>query len=121
MRKVAAEEKVFERYNKLYALASEVIHRINPCEIIIVDGRASCVGTRNGSERDHQLCCGGCKNLSSGGCTVKALWCRTWLCAAVKETEKGQRAARELDRIQLAAQVERIPLPYRDSPFRILT
>ena len=120
MQKVAAEEKVFERYKELFAAASEVIHRINPCEIIIVDGRASCVGTRNGSERNHQLCCEGCRNLSSGGCTVEALWCRTWLCYDVKQTAKGRQAAKELNKIEWVARVENVPLPFRASPFKIL-
>ena len=120
MRKVAARGKVFERYRELFATASEIINRINPCEIIVVDGRASCVGTRNGSERSHQLCCEGCRNLGNSGCTVEALWCRMWLCHDVMQTAKGKKAAKELDKIERAARREDVPLPYRDSPFKIL-
>ncbi len=120
MRKLAPSGEGFERYNALYAQAQEVIARINPCEIQIVDGKASCVSTRGGSERDSGLCCHHCQYLTTIGCSIKSLACKLWLCFYVEQTTKGRQARRELRELEMQAYAADVPMPFRDSPFVIL-
>jgi hypothetical protein len=102
-------------YDDLYQRASAVIARINPCEIVIVNGKATCVDSRTTGYRNNgELCCGGCRHLSKQGCTVKALACKLWLCITVKRTEKGKQAMQELRKLELEAYRSNVPMPYRN-------
>jgi hypothetical protein len=107
-------------YNELYEKASEVIRRIDPCEIRVVDGKASCFSSRNGRERAAELCCEGCRHLTMGGCSIKALACRLWLCLDVWKTEKGKEARDELFKLEREAYRLGVEMPYRSSPFVVL-
>ena len=59
-------------YTKLYDMASKIIKRDAPCRICV-----------DPDERGY--CCAECPHLSSNGCTVKALYCKVWLCSKVAE------------------------------------
>lgn len=100
-------------YDNLYQRAAAVIARINPCEIQIIDGKATCHASRNGHEND-ELCCGGCRHLGAQGCTVKALACKLWLCWEVGKTEKGRLAQQELLEIEHEAYQKDVPMPFRN-------
>jgi hypothetical protein len=109
-----------KHYEELYAKAHEVLQRIDPCEITIVDGKPTCTSTRASYAHGSQLCCTNCSHLAVDGCTIEALSCKLWLCMYVKTTTKGQLALKELAAIEKQAYEEGIPKPYRDSPFKIL-
>jgi len=117
MQKLAASGEGFDRYNELYAKAQEVLIRINPCEIAIMDGKATCVGAY---KRDTGLCCHGCQHLAATGCSIESLACKLWLCLEVIRTPKGKQAIKELHAIEQQAYTADVPMPFRDSPFVIL-
>ncbi len=102
------------RYHELYAQAQEVLTRINPCEIQIINGRASCVETRNGGN-GPQLCCHHCEHIEDA-CTIKSLACKLWLCWTVEQTPKGKTSKKELEHLERMAYEENIPMPFRSQP-----
>lgn len=77
-------------YDRLYDKADAVLKELNPCQIQRrADGMVSCLQTRNlvtkytGIENMQSLCCTSCEHLGPEGCTVKALWCKTWTCYTI--------------------------------------
>ena len=70
------------KYDELYDKATSVLEKYNPCKI----QNGTCHGFRaNGLDVIQppikcQFCCHGCAHLGPSGCTVKALYCKVWLC-----------------------------------------
>ena len=62
------ERFLSELYDKLYDIAKEYLSIMNPCKI------------KDGKCARGNFCCDGCRHLSKNGCTIKALWCKLWLC-----------------------------------------
>jgi hypothetical protein len=75
-----------KKYDELYAKASKILDDFNPCKI----ENGTCLSGRSGG---RNFCCEGCPNLSQTGCTVKCIFCRTWICeeaaAAMGESYKA--------------------------------
>lgn len=117
-----------KNYDELYAKASEVLAKYNPCQIRQEpDGSISCVDTRANSHRDSTLCCTGCQHLRASGCSVKSLACRFWLCTEVKFTPAGKDAADELLKLDQEAHRLHVKHDFRasrasnlSSPFTII-
>jgi len=59
-----------ELYDILYDIADGLFREYNPCKI----ENGKCVRGRDGG------CCEGCEYLKENGCSVKALFCKLWLC-----------------------------------------
>ncbi len=100
---------ISQKYDELYNRASAVIKKHNPCQVRKEkDKSITCLGSRiysgygqhdgfNGEK--NLLCCGGCKyHDACSGCTVKALTCKTWLCATARQN--SPECATELDAIR---------------------
>ena len=98
-----------ELYDMLYAIGQQVIDHYNPC------------GWKNGrcrrmrsSKRADEGCCAECNHLNKGGCTVKSLSCKLWLCENQSNTIFKQCAA-ELKVLRLVAEYCVIPCGHRKS------
>ena len=62
-------------YDLLYDQADTLFKVWNPCKIkdgVCAEDRAC--------KRMNRCCCGGCKYITSIGCLVRALYCKTWMC-----------------------------------------
>jgi hypothetical protein len=70
---VTTEEFLSAKYDELYEKASQILKKYNPCQV----ENWVCERGRQGGEN---FCCRCCEHLSKKGCTVKALYCRVWLC-----------------------------------------
>jgi len=73
MAKQTAREQLSEIYDDLYARASAIVAKYNPCKIT----KGKCHAGR--CVKDG-LCCGGCRFLGENGCTTQSLICKVWLC-----------------------------------------
>lgn len=47
----------------------------------LLDKHTPCKGFNGEPCRVGSFCCNGCRHLSDNGCTVKAMWCKFWLCS----------------------------------------
>jgi hypothetical protein len=66
-------EERSKKYDELYARASEILNKFDPCKI----ANGTCA---QGRDEGCNFCCDGCPSLSKKGCTVQSLYCRTWVC-----------------------------------------
>lgn len=80
-------------HDALYARACKVFEGTNPCQV----NKKGCAGCRANFVTKQERCCGGCKYLGPKGCTVQALYCKTWLCHHSQPTKEQQA---ELETIQ---------------------
>lgn len=89
-------------YNILYAEAKEILMKHSPCGFGNREDGRVCAGSSH-----KEACCRGCKNLADFGCTVKALYCKVWLCDTAQDilsnTEEGKKALHRLNEIQYIA------------------
>ncbi len=84
------KEFLSNKYEELYNKASEILKKYNPCQI----ENDNCISGRKSIERkdiygSFKFCCQGCKHLSPNGCTVKALYCKTWICNYLQQNGFG--------------------------------
>lgn len=79
-------------HDRLYELADKLLKRHNPC--------AKCWATNCYHEHVTQRCCEGCVYFKKGqGCTVKALYCKLWICGAVTNQAQLRRRLQRLRKI----------------------
>jgi len=82
------KQELSELYDKLYESADRLFKKYNPCGIeagICLSVRMDHGETaRYGHHRDT-LCCTGCEYHTSSGCTVKAIYCKLWICDRVRK------------------------------------
>jgi hypothetical protein len=62
-------------YDVLYEMADKVLKEHNPCRV----ENGKCLRCQKGG---HNFCCDDCQYLKDNGCSVKALYCRVWLCGS---------------------------------------
>lgn len=68
-------------YDKLYQAGQKLFDHHDPCKFV------------NGKCSKGQHCCSRCKYLKKKGCTVKALYCKLWLCYYEKDPQLYDRLA----------------------------
>jgi len=83
-------------YDQIYAEMQALLDKYKPCRG--ANGELCLRGT---------FCCCGCKYLHATGCTVKALWCKLWLCGDAKASAPKELMI-EIERLQCVM----IELPY---------
>jgi hypothetical protein len=93
-----------EIYSKLYRQGNEALKQHDPCKW----SNGQCAAGTHG-------CCQECKHLSPQGCTVEALWCKVWLCHAVRANPVNARIVTTLDTIHNTARTLGVPLGIRAS------
>jgi len=64
-------------YRRLYQVGIDLFAEFNPCEIH--DGH--CYDGRNGGT---DFCCSKCEHVTDAGCTAEALYCKLWICSALR-------------------------------------
>lgn len=64
-------------YRRLYQAGIDLFAEFDPCEIY--DG--NCYGGRNGGT---PFCCSHCEHLTDVGCNAEALYCKLWVCGALR-------------------------------------
>ena len=64
-------------YDRLYEIADFLLKKHNPCK----HSNGKCGGMETYMYSGG--CCGGCKHLREDGCSVKALYCKLWVCGVV--------------------------------------
>ena len=64
-------------YDKLYKIADFLLKKHNPCKF----SNGKCGGSK--SHMFKEGCCVGCNYLKEDGCSVKALYCKLWVCGTV--------------------------------------
>jgi len=97
-------------YDELYKKGQEIIKEYNPCKIKVIDGKVTCVASRQEfkrsfdqrklwfyAPRNEELCCGGCRHLTRKGCRAKSLSCKLWLCSGFNYIKHP--AKKELDKL----------------------
>ena len=65
------QKQYSDLYTKLYNKASKIIGTDKPCRTCLEPDKSG-------------YCCFRCAHLSSTGCTVKALYCKVWLCTSAR-------------------------------------
>lgn len=106
---IRREVNLSEVYDLIYKLADEYIREYNPCKID-EHGRCerskplncTCCGGRFSSSGDNRPQTHICEHLGESGCTVKALYCKLWLCAEIKE--KNPEVANKLESLLTLSQ-----------------
>ncbi len=62
----------------IVARLEEILRDVNPCQIKVVGGKATCyAGTP---------CCRGCQFLTASGCSVNSIACKFYFCPSVWKT-----------------------------------
>jgi hypothetical protein len=79
-------------HDRLYALADKLLKRHNPCH--------GCITHNCFSYGNDSRCCMGCPHFKNG-CTVKALYCKLWLCHSVGAQQYA--LVRRLERLERIA------------------
>jgi hypothetical protein len=64
-------------YDRLYEIADFLLKKHNPCG----HSNGKCGGMKTYTFQGG--CCGECEHLRANGCSVKALYCKLWVCGAV--------------------------------------
>ena len=93
-------KKVSAEYDRIYAEAQALLDKYKPCQG--PNGALCILGS---------FCCSHCPHLGPTGCTVKALWCKLWLCETAKE-----RTPKEL-----LIQLDELRLQFRKLPYSTFT
>ena len=96
-----------KRYDMLYEKADELLKEYNPCQF---KNNSCTISKLDPSYNDapkektrNQLCCCNCEYWDKG-CTVKALFCKTWLCEPLTSrfTNPNYKKMRELrDKLEI--------------------
>ena len=68
-------------YDEFYARGEEIFAKHNLCDV--KDGK--CKSYRLNEARGN-FCCRNCPHLGPEGCTVKALYCKLWICSELIDT-----------------------------------
>jgi hypothetical protein len=67
--------------DQLWKVADNVFKTHNPCNF---NDKGECIRYQGGyrwyPEKDDTACCGGCQYLRNTGCSIKSMYCKTWLC-----------------------------------------
>lgn len=68
-----------EIYDSLYQKASNLEEKYDPCNI------SNGICQREKIKSGKSFCCGNCEYLTNTGCSVKALYCKLWICCSVEK------------------------------------
>lgn len=90
------------KYHYLWNKLDKLLKGVNPCEFN--KNTCRCIRFHRKPKHWDDHCCHGCKHLSSTGCTVKSLMCKTWFCGWMKQ--KYPKLYKEMQKINLIAQTE---------------
>lgn len=78
-------------YDYLYSEADKILKQHDPCNITVIKTygvsfpKCSACTAKLRLADEHALCCSRCPHHKLGhGCTVKALFCKVWLCWSIK-------------------------------------
>ena len=71
------------RYRNIYQQGVELFTEFNPCAV----QNGTCFQGRL-LKSSHHFCCDNCDYITDTGCTAEALYCKLWICGALRAQAK---------------------------------
>ena len=91
-------EEFISEYRRIYQLGEELFSKYKPCSI---NNEGLCL---RGQDGGCNFCCADCAYITDTGCSVEALWCKLWVCGAIKTYNKlPKEALKELEALNREA------------------
>jgi hypothetical protein len=91
-------------YDRIYDIADRSFKKHNPCNVCTENSKTKCIN--NNSYIHNHLCCqyydDPCRHWQ-GGCTVKCLACKLFVCGAIRANKKNNSFIKILNKLRNTA------------------